>query len=146
MERQRAQDLKSSMIRHSPLFAPYVLVSNTEACHRVPIIDITHLCAYNSSTEIKTIDKQRHVVACPINHYEKLLCLYGFVRIHQSTLINVHHLRSVIKQEGTSYALLQTGEKLTIARARQAELISLLKTQSINYPSPNNHKNIPNSS
>lgn len=119
---------------HPSLSVPYLLVSNTEAIHRVPLTQITHLSAHNSSTEIRTIDQQRLMAAHPIHLYENLLADNGFVRIHQSTLINLHHLRAIIKKEGSSYATLTSGEKLVIARAKKNELIHHLKTHSINHP------------
>ena len=121
------------MLHSSYLSAPYLLVSNTEAIHRIPLTQITHLSAHNSSTEIRTIDQQRLVSAKPIHLYENLLVNQGFLRIHQSTLINLYHLRAVIKQEGTSYATLTSGEKLPIARTQKTKLLHHLKTHSINH-------------
>jgi len=128
---------------HTSLSAPYVLVTNTEACHRLPLADITHLSAHNSSTVIHTTGKRKVVAACPIAHYEKALLSFGFFRIHQSTLINLHHLRAIVKQEGTHYAHLSTGENLSIARAKKNDLMHHLRAQSIHHPSPYNPQNIP---
>lgn len=109
---------------------PFLLVCNTEACHRVLLADIMYCACHNSSTEFIITDQRRLVAGNGVGDYETLLRSYGFVRIHQSYLLNIAYLRSVLKGEENA-VVLTNGDKLPLARSRKYELIKALKALSV---------------
>jgi two-component system LytT family response regulator len=115
---------------------PFIVISTIEAHYRIPLSDIIYLTAHNSSTQLHIINNRRLVAANSIAHFETQLTPFGFLRIHQSTLINTHHLYAICKKDDTNTALLTTGEKLIIARAKKTEAVKALKALSIESHSP----------
>ncbi|MCW5906670.1 MAG: LytTR family transcriptional regulator DNA-binding domain-containing protein [Chitinophagales bacterium] len=135
---------------------PFLLIGNTEACYRVPVTDIIYCTAHNSSTQFQLVGNRKLVAGNSIAYYEDLLANYGFVRIHQSHLVNSACLFAIAKGDESNRAVLITGEKLPIARARKTEVILQLKQLSIenisahqqpnnNLTIPKNHHTLPNS-
>jgi DNA-binding LytR/AlgR family response regulator len=129
---------------------PFLLVGNTEACYRIPVTDVVYCTSHNSSTVLQLTNNRKLVAANPISHYETLLAPYGFVRTHQSYLINTAYLHAISKGEESNTAILTTGEKLPVARARKTEVqqqLRLLSIEKAHLPGkPNNKKTEPNNS
>jgi len=124
---------------------PFLLVCNTEACHRLPLADIMYCTCHNSSTEFIITDQRRLVSTSGVGCYETLLSSYGFIRIHQSYLLNIAYLRTILKGDENA-VLLTNGEKLPLARSRKPELIKALKALSVEgNKSQNKQQGIPDS-
>jgi two-component system, LytTR family, response regulator len=66
------------------------------------------------------------LVSRPIFEYEEILKDYGFVRCHQSHLVNKKFIKSWIKDDG-QFLLLQDGTEVPISRNRKDELAKVLK-------------------
>jgi len=94
----------------------------------------------NSYTEFLILDDTSKKKACfkrivskGFYHYEKFLMSTGlFYRIHNQHIINVSHLKKIIKNNG-GYVLMDdnTNELLPIARARKEEFLNYLKIKRI---------------
>jgi len=67
--------------------------------------------------------KQGVIVSKPIAEYETLLQPYGFIRVHQSWLVNSHKLESYKREDG-GYLRMQNGMDVPVSRQRK----HLLKT------------------
>lgn len=91
----------------------YVLISDIVCCE-----------AENSYTTFYIGDsKQGVIVSKPIAEYETLLQPYGFIRVHQSWLVNSHKLESYKREDG-GYLRMQNGMDVPVSRQRK----HLLKT------------------
>jgi two-component system LytT family response regulator len=110
---------------------PFIVISTIEAHYRIPLHQIIYLTSHNSSTQLHIQGNHHLVAAHPITHFETQLTPHGFLRIHQSTIINTLHLHAICKKDDTNTALLSTGQKLTIARAKKTETLKALKALSI---------------
>lgn len=84
----------------------YVLIENIVCC----AADNSYTSFY-INTEPKPI-----VVSKSISEYEQILTLYGFIRIHQSWLINKNHIDSFKKADG---GYLMMNNKMTVPVSRQ---------------------------
>jgi len=83
----------------------------------------------NTYTSFYLIDGQKIIVSKPIFEYEEILKEYGFVRCHQSHLVNKAKVKSWIKQDG-GYLLLEDGSQIPISRNKKesvAEALVFLK-------------------
>ncbi|MCJ7718126.1 MAG: LytTR family transcriptional regulator, partial [Anaerolineales bacterium] len=77
----------------------------------------THV--FLDSGEKKTISKT-------LKEYEELLSEYGFIRIHQSHLINSAHIQSYQKNDG-GYITMLDNSIIPISRSKKTEIIALIK-------------------
>ena len=86
----------------------YVLIDNIVCCR-----------ADNSYTSFYMYDESKPVVVSKsISEYEQLLSLYGFVRIHQSWLINKNHIDSFKKADG-GYLVMNNKMSVPVSRQRK---------------------------
>ena len=60
-----------------------------------------------------------------LGEYEQHLSDKGFYRIHNSSLINVQHLKKFIRQDG-GYVEMSNGEHLTVSRRKRDEFLDYL--------------------
>ncbi|MEO9021451.1 MAG: LytTR family DNA-binding domain-containing protein [Ginsengibacter sp.] len=75
----------------------------------------------NNYTTFYLENGEKLLVSKPIYEYEEILSDYGFIRCHQSHLINKKFIRSLVKQDG-GYLLLSDQTQLPISK-NQRELI-----------------------
>jgi two-component system LytT family response regulator len=68
---------------------------------------------------------EKLLVSRPIYEYETLLRDYGFLRCHQSHLVNKYHVRSWIREEG-SYLLLENGDSVPVSRSKKEAVLQAL--------------------
>jgi two-component system, LytTR family, response regulator len=87
---------------------------------RYVLIDTIICCkADNSYTSFYMNNESNPVVVSkPISEYEQLLSLYGFVRIHQSWLINKNHIDSFKKADG-GYLVMNNKMSIPVSRQRK---------------------------
>ena len=73
----------------------------------------------NSYTSFYLADEGKAtVVSKPISEYEQLLSPYGFVRVHQSWLINKNHIQLFKKADG-GYLVMDNGMSVPVSRQRR---------------------------
>ena len=86
----------------------YVLIDNIICCG-----------ADNSYTSFYLQNENKPVVVSKsISEYEQILSLYGFVRIHQSWLINKNHIDSFKKADG-GYLVMNNKMSVPVSRQRK---------------------------
>jgi len=86
----------------------YVLIDNIVCCR-----------ADNSYTSFHLFDESKPIVVSKsISEYEQILSLYGFVRIHQSWLINKNHINSFKKADG-GYLMMNNKMSVPVSRQRK---------------------------
>ncbi|NIG55499.1 LytTR family DNA-binding domain-containing protein [Chitinophaga sp. Cy-1792] len=81
----------------------------------------------NSYTHFFLSNGEKITVASSIQEYEGLLLPYGFLRPHQSHLVNRKYVRSLVKESG-GYLLLQDGTQVPVSRAKKDEVKSRLSS------------------
>jgi two-component system, LytTR family, response regulator len=65
------------------------------------------------------------LVSSPIFEYESLLQDYGFIRCHQSHLINKRHVKSWIRDDG-SFLLMEGGDSIPVSRSKKDAVLKAL--------------------
>jgi two-component system, LytTR family, response regulator len=75
----------------------------------------------NSYTHFLMKDGERITVAIPMYEYVEMLAPYGFIRCHQSHLVNKKFVRSLVKESG-GYLLMEGGEQVPVSRTKRDEL------------------------
>ncbi len=65
------------------------------------------------------------LVSRPIYEFEPLLKEYGFIRCHQSHLVNKHYVRSWVREDG-GYLLLENGDTVPVSRSKKEVVLQAL--------------------
>ena len=84
----------------------------------------------NNYTSFYLSNEEKIIVSKPIYEYEELLAGYGFIRCHQSHLVNKKCIRSLIKEDG-GYLLLENGTQVPVARSKKEMVIEAMKTSNL---------------
>lgn len=87
----------------------------------VPIKHIIRAESNNVYTYFFLEKEERVLVSKPIKYYEEILTEYGFIRTHQSHLINKAHVKSMITKDGLSL-LMSDDVQVPVARQRKEEV------------------------
>lgn len=83
--------------------------------------DIVRCESSNSYTHFYLKDGEKITVAVSIYEYEEMLGPYGFLRCHQSHLVNKKFVRSMVKESG-GYLLMLDGSMIPVSRSKRDEL------------------------
>lgn len=79
----------------------------------------------NNYTTFYLLNGEKIMTSKPIFEYEEILNDYGFIRCHQSHLVNKIFIKSWIKEEG-GYLLLEDNSKVPISRQKRDNLKQVL--------------------
>jgi len=80
--------------------------------------DIVRCESSNNYTSFYFANKEQLMVSRPIYEYEELLEGYGFIRCHQSHLVNKRYIRSWVKEDG-GYLLLDDQSQIPVSRQKR---------------------------
>lgn len=75
----------------------------------------------NNYTTFFIMNGESIVTSKPIFEYEEVLQEYGFIRCHQTHLVNKLYIKSLVKQDG-GYLLLENGSKIPISRLKRDQV------------------------
>ncbi|MFT5168941.1 MAG: two-component system LytT family response regulator [Saprospiraceae bacterium] len=95
---------------------------------KIQVAEINEIVRCESSGNYTTFyfaDKQKILVTRTLKEYEKLLEEYGFIRVHQSHLINGNHIKEYIKTEG-GYLVMKDGSHVSVSIRKKPMLVKLL--------------------
>jgi len=87
--------------------------------------DIVKCIADESYTHITLVDGSKLVVCRILKEFEDLLSDYNFFRVHNSSLINLTHVKKYVKGDG-GYVLMSDDETVEVSRRKKNELLSKL--------------------
>lgn len=98
-----------------------IALKTMEGAHIVCLTDILYGKADNNYTTFYLKNGQRVTVCFSIKKYEDLLLNKDFFRIHQSYLINMHHIGKFLKSEG-GQVVMSDKTAIPISRRRREAL------------------------
>lgn len=87
--------------------------------------DIIRCESSNTYTSFYISTGEKIIVSKPIYEYEELLSDFGFVRCHQSHLVNKEYIKSWIKGDG-GYLIMQNGNEIPVSKSKKDVLIQKL--------------------
>lgn len=82
--------------------------------------------AENNYTNVYLTKGDKRTISKTLKEFEELLIDHGFVRTHQTHLINTMHIKSFIKKDG-GYIELSDLSVIPISRSRKEEIITQIK-------------------
>ncbi len=75
-------------------------------------------------TDVHFEDDKKHVISKSLKEIESILEGHGFLRVHNSYIVNVEHIAEYVKSDG-GYLVLDNGAHISVSRARKEALIGL---------------------
>ena len=104
-----------------------ITLKTSESIHIVPVGDILYCLADKNYTTFSMRDKTKIIVSKSIGEYEELLSRDGFMRIHQSYLINLKHMVRYEKGDG-GFVVTSSGENLPVSTRKKEQLMAYLQS------------------
>ena len=99
---------------------------------KVDFVDISRIVrceADNNYTHVFLSSQEKMTISKTLKEFEDLLRDHGFIRLHQSHLINSAHIRSYQKYDGGSIEM-SDGSNIPISRAKKETILTLIKKYS----------------
>jgi two-component system LytT family response regulator len=103
-----------------------IVLKTTEQIFVVSIKDIVHLESDKNYTFFYLADGKKMLVSKTLKEYEELLGEYGFIRVHQSHLINLDYIDRYEKRDG-GYVVMKDRTSIPVSTRKKEELIGLLE-------------------
>jgi two-component system LytT family response regulator len=103
-----------------------IALHTMEKIHIVDVQNITRLEANGNYTRFFLCDGSKILVTKTLKEFDHLLSGSGFIRVHQSHLVNEREIRSLVKTDGT-YIIMKDGSKVAVATRKRAQVISMLE-------------------
>jgi two-component system LytT family response regulator len=102
-----------------------IALATSDSYELVRVEEILYCAAEGSYTRFLLVNEEERFVSRHLKHYEQLLADYDFFRPHQSCLINLKHIKKILRTDGGTIEM-NNGKQLPIARNKKNELINLL--------------------
>jgi two-component system LytT family response regulator len=96
---------------------------------KVEFIEISTIIRCESDSNYTTFflkSGEKLLVSKTLKEYDELLSPYGFLRVHQSHLINLKEMKSYIKSDG-GYIQMKDGSSVSISRQRRETVLKTLR-------------------
>ena len=94
--------------------------------NRIFVVEVAAIVRLEGEDNYTTFYMQngnKILVSKTLKHYERLLDVHGFMRVHQSHLVNFQYVTSLDYYEGYTLVL-QNGDKIPVARRKKGEVVS----------------------
>lgn len=95
-----------------------IVLTSAKETRFIKTAEIIHCESSNNYTTFFLVSGEKIMVSKPIFEYEEILSAYGFIRCHQSHLVNKIHIRSLVKEDG-GYLLLADNKQVPISRLKK---------------------------
>lgn len=97
----------------------------TDRIQIVEYSDIVRLEAMGNYTTFYFADASKLLVTRTLKEYDKLLSEEGFMRVHQSHLVNLEFVDAYIKTEG-GYILMKDGSHVSVSVRKKPKVVEIL--------------------
>jgi len=102
-----------------------IVLRTYEALHIVDMTDILYCRSDNSYTSFFLLSGEEITISKGLKEYVDLLQGYGFMRPHQSYLVNLDHVKKVDKALG-GFVIMKNGKEIPLASRQRKKIIKLL--------------------
>lgn len=109
----------------NPNLSYKIALPTSEALNFVSIDQIVRCGGENNYTKFYLIDGTKILVSKTLKEWEELLSSHGFIRTHQSHLVNSFYVKSYIKKDG-GYILMNDGSTASVSKKRKDYVLKQL--------------------
>ena len=95
---------------------------------KIQVVEISEIVRCESSGNYTTFyfsDNTNLLVTKTLKEFDKMLNEFGFIRVHQSHLVNANHIREYAKTEG-GYLVMKDGSHVPVSIRKKPEVIKML--------------------
>lgn len=103
-----------------------IVVKTTEQIFVIAVKDIIHLVSDKNYTFFHLSDGKKILASKTLKEYEDLLTEFGFVRVHQSHLINIDFIDRYEKRDG-GHVVMKDNSSIPVSSRKKEDLIGLLE-------------------
>jgi len=128
-EKSKQLDFLLSHVRNSGQEVPRIALPQLHEIRYVLLSEIVRCEADNSYTFFHLTNGERILVSRSLKEYSDLLKPSGFLRTHQSHLINAIHIKSWIKEDG-GLLVLTNGDKVPVSKPNR-EAVKMMLNKSL---------------
>lgn len=105
--------------------AKKIAITTSDRIDFVRLSDIQYCKSDSNYTTFCLKEGSSILASQTLKNFERLLQDYAFFRVHQSYLINLRFVKSILRKEG-GYVLMQNGDELPISRMKKEALVNAL--------------------
>lgn len=109
-----------------PDVLPNRITLNTQ--ERILVADIDQIVrceADGNNTRVVLAGGEKVFVTKTLKHFDQLLEQHGFLRVHQTHLVNFRYVRGLEKKDG-GYLMLKNGDTVPVSVRKKAEVVHML--------------------
>ena len=118
-------DFLLSLIKRGEQSPPKIALPQLQEIRYVQVGDIVRCEADNTYTYFYLLSGERIMVSRPLKEYSDMLQPHGFIRSHQSHLVNPAFIKSWLKEDGGTL-LLSDGFKIPVSKPNRERVKNLL--------------------
>jgi two-component system LytT family response regulator len=105
---------------------PNIALPTPEGLEFVQVADILYAESDSNYCRVHLAHGGKIFLAKTLKYIEEILAGHPFLRIHQSYLINLAHVKKYVKGKG-GYVVMANGDSLSVSRASKEKLMSLVR-------------------
>lgn len=124
LNRQKHYEYLLELVNNQQNTPSYIIINTHQKTYNLKIEDILYCEADGSYTNINQEDKSI-LTSKPLKFYENLLEKHGFLRVHQSYLVNLKEVQKILKQENSIELSNQT--IIPISSRKRKDVLNALK-------------------
>ncbi|MGB3008001.1 MAG: LytTR family DNA-binding domain-containing protein [Chitinophagaceae bacterium] len=94
--------------------------------------EILYLTGDDNYTSFHLLKHQDMLICRTLKDYEEILSPLGFMRIHKSTMVNLFHVKKILRKESLEI-ILTNGMQLQVSRRKTLDLLDWAKTGLMHY-------------
>ena len=103
-----------------------IAMPTMEGLHLIPIDSIISCEAESNYSILLLKDKRKLVISHTLKETEEMLEEYAFLRVHNSSIVNLNEIRTYVKGEG-GYLIMSDGSIINVSRRRKESLLNKLR-------------------
>lgn len=127
-KRNEKLDHLLDFLKAGPGHSPKIALPLLNETSYVAVNEIIRCEADNTYTFFYLASGQKILVSRILKEYAGILSPYGFVRVHQSHLVNIHFVKSWLKEDG-GMLLLNDNTKIPVSRPNRDNVKEILNRQ-----------------
>jgi len=124
IENESTKILTDSFLKNLESNQKKIALKTTEAIHLIDVKDIIRCNSDGNYTTFIIENNKSLLVSKTLKEFEELLVPYGFVRIHQSHLINVNYIEKYDKRTG-GFVVLKDQASIPVSTRKKDELLKI---------------------
>lgn len=112
---------------HQPT-ASKIAIPTMEGLQMIPVESIINCTSDSNYTTLHLKGRQKIIASRTLKEIEEMLDGFSFLRVHQSSLVNLNEINKYVRGEG-GYLLMSDGSSVDVARSRKESLLAKLHSK-----------------